>query len=213
VYSENPTDFPLVRFLNIGFRLSEKKLHKKYRKKVINNLAIDKENIKYTDILKTGDLSLLGLVISNKLFTILNKFNGHKIQYVNIINEGLEDYKFMFFNGDLTKNIDYKRSQFELKKYDLRQQKYLKTDYYLKPSRRVILKKNSEIIKEAMLLNRVAPKNEYVFKKNFNVFQYDILRIGHFNQNFYVSETVKLEIEKNNITGSIFDGEPIVLSN
>ena len=196
---------------DIGFSL-EKSLYTKYRKKVVNNLAIDKENIKYTDILKTGELSLNGLVISNKLFDILNKFPGHKIQYTDIINEGIENYKFMFFNGDLTEKIDYQRSEFELKKYDLLEQKLIKIDYYLKPNRKSIIRKDRELIDEAEILTKIIPKNGYVFKKRANIFQYDILRIGYFDENFYVSELVKSEIEKNGITGYLFGSEPIELS-
>jgi hypothetical protein len=56
---------------------------------------------------------------------------------------------------------------------------------------------------------KIRPKNSYYFIDGFNIFEYDVFRIGYFDKTFYVSERLKNELEENNITGVEFFEEPL----
>lgn len=54
------------------------------------------------------------------------------------------------------------------------------------------------------IFTRLIAKNGYHFKEGFNIWDYDVFRIGHFDDSFYVSERVKDILTEHKITGVRF---------
>lgn len=122
----------------------------------------------------------------------MNGFNLFKIQFVDIIDWDINDYKFMFFNSD------YQKSDFILIEDVLGE--ITERDEKIAPKRDAVLRAYDEFCSEDIFI-RLVPQNGYHFLSNFNIEEYDVFRIGHFDLSFYLSEKVKNTLESNNITG------------
>ncbi len=201
--------YKIITDTEIGFQVLEldkcddlinKKLYQPYPNEKIECLGLDKR-VKITDVLSVGTSSLKGLIIKNGFCDILRNFDGHKIQFVKISGNNLDSHEFMFFNGDLTNNIDYGKSEFRVVKKGLLRTKIL--DIAVPPNRDDVVRIDVEECSDS-IFNEIEPANGYHFLPDFDLSKYDIFRIGHFDLNFYVSEKVKDALEKNNITGCEF---------
>ncbi|UUC46483.1 hypothetical protein [Flavobacterium cerinum] len=187
--------------------LLERDLYTEYKFNSIDSIRLDLDKgAKITDVLNVGTINLDGFPIRNKFCDILNDFNLFKIQFVDIIDRDLNDYKFMFFNSDLTYNIDYQKSDFILVEDILGD--ITELDEKIAPNRDAVLKAYDEFCSED-IFNRLVPQNGYQFLSDFNIEEYDVFRIGHFDLSFYVSEKVKNALESNNITGVEFIEQPL----
>ncbi|MEW4923132.1 hypothetical protein [Algibacter sp. 2305UL17-15] len=185
-----------------GDTLDGKKIYEKFDDNIIKDLVLDKHAIK-TDFLESGDLSLKGLIISSKCHNLLKDFNLHDIQFVDIQNNGLNDYMFMFFNGDLTSKIDYKSSNFKLYELDIIEMEFEEVDFKVPQDRKSIIKLDIDVVSRD-IEKRIFPSNGYNFNDDFQLSNYDIFRIGHFDLNYYVSEKVKNILEENKVSGCEF---------
>lgn len=185
-----------------------KDLYKPYIFNQINSIKLDlNRGCKITDVLNNGNLNLKGFAIKNKYIQILNKFNLLEIQFVDIIDKKIIDYSFMFFNSDITHKIDYQKCHFILIDDFFEEIEII--DENLPQNREGLIECAK---KNAGSDNKIIPKNGYHFEDDFNIFDYDVFRIGQFNDNFYVSERVKNALEENNITGVNFYEEPLFSS-
>lgn len=182
--------------------LLKKDLYSEYKLEYITciRLNLDKK-AKITDVLNEGTLNIDGFPIKNKFCDILKKFNLLDIQFVDIIDKNLSDYKFMFFNSDLTYKLDFKKSNFILVEDMLGD--IDKLDVIVPNNREGIVKTYKEYCVRS-IFNRLVPENGYCFLPNFNIEELDVFRIGHFDKSFYISERVKNALESNNITGVEF---------
>lgn len=195
-----------------GDSLDGKNLYKEFNKDLIEDLVLDLDNgAKMADILETGDLGLKGLIVSSKSYDLLSKFNLHSIQFVNIKGNGLDDYKFMFFNGDLTSKIDYNKSNFKLYELDIIDMEFEELDLKIPQNREGIIKADVDIV-SVDIDKKIFPSNGYQFNEDFRIEDFDIFRIGHYDLNFYVSEKVKDIFEKNDITGCQFIEQKMLVS-
>lgn len=182
----------------------EKSLYESYPFEEIDSIFLDLEKkCKKTDILNVGDLNIHGLLISNHLVEISKNYNLVDIQIVKITNKSLLDYSVMFFNSDLTDKIDYKKCNFMLVDDFFTEIKIIEENL---PNNLDDLKKIAK--NNAGLGNRIFPKNGYHFVENFDVFEYDLFRIGYIDINFYISERLKNRLEQENITGVKFYESP-----
>ncbi len=69
---------------------------------------------KLQDIMLSHNLNSFGIIINNKVKNIFLKFKLHKIEIIPIqfVNfPDIDDYYFMFFYGNLTNIIDYKKNK------------------------------------------------------------------------------------------------------
>jgi len=185
-----------------GDFLLEKNIYNKFNKEEVKDLLLV-DNVKKTDVLVTGDLALKGMIISSKCYDLLKAFRLHDIQFIDIKATGLNGYKFMFFNGDLTANVDYISSNFKLYKYSIIKKKFEEIVFAVEPNRESIIKIDIDIVSRSAT-KKIFPSNGYKFKKDFKMEDFDIFRIGHYDLNFYVSEKVKNALEENKITGCEF---------
>lgn len=171
----------------------------------IDSIRLDLDRSrKLTDVLNVGNLSLDGLLIKNKFIPLLNELNLLEIQFIEVIDEKIIDYSFMFFNCDITHKLDYEKSNFILIDDFFEEIEIIDEN----------LEQNREILIELAKNNagsdyKIIPKNGYHFIDGFNIFAYDVFRIGQFNDNFYISERVKNTLEENNITGLDFFEETL----
>ena len=136
--------------------------------------------------------------MSKKVHDASKGYNLFKVQFVDISNQDLPAYKFMFFNSDLTEMIDYEKSNFKLMKKTPLKEKVL--DFNIAPTRDSILEvyKNECV---SSIFKELIPLNGYVFKPNFQLEELDAFRIGHFDKRFYISERLKENYVKMGITG------------
>lgn len=190
--------------------LLEKKLYSEYKFDFLDCILLDLDKgAKLTDVLYTGTINLKGFPIKNQFVDLIKRFNLYKIQFVDILNKNLEGYKFMFFNSDLTHYIDYTQSDFILIEDMLGEITEINTRII--GNRNEVLKAYEEYCEED-IFKRLVPRNGYVFTTDFSISEYDVFRIGHFDLSFYISERVKLDLEKHNITGVEFIEAPIIPS-
>ena len=177
-----------------------KNLYSEYEYKTINSIRLNLDRgSKITDALSIGDLSLQGFPLRAKFCDIIQDFNLNKIQFVDIIDKDLKDYKFMFFNSDLTYQLDYEKSNFILIEDFLGDIEVL--DNNIPKNREAVIK---TYIDNFEPLSFIIPQNGYHFIEGFNIYEYDVFRIGQFDDSFYISERVKKALEANNITGVVF---------
>ncbi|MCD1116201.1 hypothetical protein [Chryseobacterium turcicum] len=187
--------------------LLERNLYTEYPFNNIDSIRLDMdEGTEMADVLKVGTTMLHGFPIRNKFYDILKNFNLFKIQFVDIIDRDLKDYKFMFFNSDLTYDFDYQKSDFILIEDILGN--ITELDEKIDPSRDTVVRAYDDFCIED-IFNRVVPRNGYHFLPDFNIWEHDVFRIGHFDMSFYVSEKVKNALESNNITGVEFIEESL----
>ncbi len=195
----------------IGDYLDSKNLYESYNENIpINNLFFNDKIIK-TDILDCGELSLKGFVVSDTFVGIVKNLKLHEVQFVDI--KSLEGYSFMFFNGDLTFDIDYESSYFKLYELDIIDMEFLPLNIDIKQTRECIIDINRDVV----LLDiekKIFPSNGYVFKKGKSISEFDCFRIGYFDLTYNVSENFKNIVESNGLSGfkfvenSIFDKGP-----
>lgn len=177
-----------------------KNLYSEYEYKTINSIRLNLDRgSKITDALSVGDLSLQGFPLRTKFCDIIQSFNLSKIQFVDIIDKDLKDYKFMFFNSDLTYQLDYEKSNFILIEDFLGDIEVL--DNNIPKDREAVIKTYLDNFEP---LTFIIPQKGYHFIEDFNIFEYDVFRIGQFDDSFYISERVKNALESNNITGVEF---------
>lgn len=182
-----------------------KNLYKPYPFNYIDSIRLDLDKgCEMTDILNTGNLNLNGFAIKNKFIPLLKEYNLLDIQFVEIVDKKIIDYSFMFFNSDITDKVNYQECNFILIDDFFEEIEII--DENLTQNREGLI----ECAKEnAGSDNKIIPKNGYHFVNDFNIFDYDVFRIGQFNDNLYVSERVKNTLEENNITGVYFYEEPL----
>ena len=186
--------------------LLPKDIYKDYSKDFIDCLILDLDKgKKITDVLNVGTLGLDGFPIKIKYYELLKKYNLLKIQFVDIIDKDLKDYKFMFFNSNITDKLDYQKCDFYLVEDMLGD--ITELDTKINPTRKGVIEADLEFCVEDIFA-KLIPRNGYHFLPGFNINEYDVFRIGHFDLYYYVSERVKTELENNNITGVKFVEQP-----
>ena len=194
------TDTPPKELLN-------RNLYSDYKFDCINSIIWDLDKgAKATDVVNVGTLSLDGFAINKKVFDILNNFNLLKIQFVDIVETDMKDYKFMFFNSDLTSKLDYERSGFRLVEDMLGD--ITELDIKVPKNREAVLSAYDNYCVEDIFC-RLTPGNGYHFLPDLNIYEWDVFRIGHFDMSFYISERVKTMLEQKHITGVEFVEEPL----
>ncbi|WP_179020590.1 hypothetical protein [Winogradskyella forsetii] len=186
----------------VGDLLDSKNLYEKFESNEIRDIIPD-DNFKHTDILESGDLSLKGLVISQKFHDLIKDFKLLDIQFIEIKNKELNGYKFMFFNSDLTDKIDYEKSKFRLYELDIIDMEFEELDIKIPENRKSVIKTDIDIV-SVDIDKRIYPSQGYKFKEVFKIEELDIFRIGHYDLNFYISEKVKVTLENNGISGCKF---------
>lgn len=185
--------------------LIEKKIYEKY---VYNSIDCIKLNLKRdafkTDFLSMAMLSLHGFPVSDNALNVIKNHILKDIQIVDLTNITLLDYKFVFFNGDLTNYIDYKKSNFQLIEDFLGEISII--DSNVIPERNSVIDTYNDNFGPLIYMR---PQNGYHFLNQINIKEFDMFRIGHFDYNFYVSEKLKKALEANNATGVDFIEQPL----
>ncbi|KXX67811.1 hypothetical protein AVL50_25450 [Flammeovirga sp. SJP92] len=182
-------------------KLLKKDIYKEVEFSFIDSINYVKTKVK-TDVLDIGSLSFHGLLVSEKFYSICERFDSHQVQFVDIIgDENLKGYKFMFFNGDLTTKIDYRKTNFILCENMLDEFEVLNEN--LEPSRKNMINIDKEIC-SVDIFKQLIPKNGFSFIEGFDINKYNIFRIGHFDEHFYFSEKVVKALKAENITGITF---------
>ena len=174
--------------------LSDYDFYKKKKLKVVNFISFDPNN-KFTDIIFGCAFSLNGFVVSDKVRLILLKYKLLEVQFTPVVNERIppNSYYFMFFNSDLTPVIDYKHT--ELFIHDFFTQEIKPLNIKNRTELTKIVKKYSAIVGENIIAKKVC------FKRKVD---YDVFRVGQFDDNFYFSERVVNELRDNNVLGAEF---------
>jgi hypothetical protein len=163
-------------------------------------LTLEKK-AKITDVLLESASGNHGIIIKEYFCDLISNYNLKDIQFVKIIDDELIGYNFMFFNSDLTHYIDYEKSNFILVEDMLGD--ITELDTIVPANREGVIQAYKENCIESIFLKLVA-KNGYHFKEGFNIWDYDVFRIGHFDDSFYVSERVKDILTEHKITGVRF---------
>jgi len=188
--------------------LLKKNLYTEYTGGKITCIVLDyevlKTGVKQTDFLSNHTLNLKGHIVSDKVYRVAKDFNLLNVQFADIIGNGLDGYKFMFFNSDLTDKLDYVKSDFKLIRSS--PLKTVALDTIVPPNRSDVLRIYMDECSRS-IFKFLRPQNGYVFKADFNIQDYDAFRIGHFDLSFYISERLKNKLEENGITGCAFGEE------
>lgn len=185
----------------VGSELDSKNLYRKFQFDKIKSLYLD-TNFEKTDILKSGDESK-GLIVSHHFYDLIKYFNLYDIQFTQISNNGFENYKFMFFNSDLTEKVDYEKSKFKLYNFNIISSEFEELDLSIPNNRNAVIKTDIDIVSNSAM-KKISPSKGYKFIDGFNIVDLDVFRIGHYDLNFYISERVKVVLEKKSITGCKF---------
>ncbi|MEL6589425.1 MAG: hypothetical protein AAFQ68_05065 [Bacteroidota bacterium] len=171
--------------------LLKKGLYSRYPEEYLDCIGL-LPKVEKTDILSTGTLSLKGLIVNTSIYHQIKDFALHEIQFVDIRTEPLKEYKFMFFNGDLTHQLDYQRSEFRLLRSSPIRTKIL--DREIPPNRNDLIEiYRNECVQS--IFKQLVPLHGYRFLQNFQIDKFDVFRIGHFDKSFYISERVKNRLE------------------
>lgn len=182
--------------------LMNKKLYDPIRLNKITSFVLD-ENAILTDVISVGTLSIDGFLVSEKFKEIVSKYILADIQFVDasfINNPNVKGYFFMFFNSNLTNEIDYNETRFGIKEMSLFANK-IKINELEKSENNLdaligLTKKYAGSAKYS-----IVPVENYNFKSSL---KFDVFRLGHFDKSFYFSENVKNEIEKHELSGFNF---------
>jgi hypothetical protein len=182
--------------------LMNKNLYESIKIDEIKSLTIDEKAI-ITDVISTGTLSLTGFIVNERFKKVIAKYTLSDIQFIEATffnKPDIKGYYFMFFNSDLTNNIDYSLTKFGVKENSFFSNKVTTSEL---ESSQNNLKSIIELDKEyaGSIKKAVVPVDKYVFKESISS---DVFRIGHFDLSFYFSERVKREIESNEFTGFYF---------
>ncbi|MBT3421881.1 MAG: hypothetical protein HOD63_15870 [Bacteroidetes bacterium] len=151
---------------------------------------------KYTDLVSSSFLnSLIGLIISSQFLKIVENFKTVDYKLFNAclyFKKMRVQYYWMHYTSELTEYIDFENSVFRLKTSEGRKEVLLKSidDYF-------------ELRNSIKSWSIVKPTKLSLFKQMD--YSYDLFRIGLIDSNTYVSERLKDEFAKNNITGVEFE--------
>jgi hypothetical protein len=171
-------------------------IYEPYRHHTINVFRLDPKAI-ITDVLSIGTQPFKGILVSQKMYEIIKQF---PVNQMNAIEATVHyrgkylDYVWLDFFGDLTDSIDYDKTIFHLKIQGFLSATYENLE--IENTRDKLIELDKTI---AGLTKRIIPKKIYCFRDSIN--NNHIVRIGHFDLNFYFSEGLKKELEKNHLTG------------
>jgi hypothetical protein len=183
--------FPQIGCINQNeaFKINdEKKLD--YAPKL--NFKLEKR-AKATDILSQAEISALGLIINEKVKNIFNQFQLIEHQLFPITLQNTNDTYYWFHPiADLEKIdwIDYSQSTFYRSEFGFHEEDLLFESYseYLKKNKAI--NDMSTISIEKIKLN-----------ENFNSKEYDLFILPFLSRDIFISENLKIELEKINISG------------
>lgn len=168
----------------------------------IQCIELDKKT-KMTDVISHGTLTLEGLIVSEKFRTIVEQYQLLDIQFVPIEFHKKKDwtgYSFMFFNSNLTENIDYDATVFGIKKRSMFKGKDTFTPLDKSENNlealKLLAKKHAGSARYSISVESI-----YHFK---TAMEQDVFRIGIFDEAFYFSEPVVQTILKQNLSGFYF---------
>lgn len=167
-----------------------------YPKNVIDIFRLD-SRAKVTDYLSIGAKNNKGMLISQKMYEVIKKFNipyAKPIQAKVNYDDRYLEYIWLDFYTDFTHKIDYKKTTFHIKTIGFIADKY--EDLKIENKRDTLIEFDKKIAGSRM---SIVPKTKYYFNEEID--QIDILRIGHFDERFYFSEQLRFEIFRNNLTG------------
>ena len=182
--------------------LFNKDLYTPYKRDFTDGIHLDLDKgKKKTDVLNMGDLTLHGFPIQNQFADLIRNCNLENVQFVKITSKDLEDYQFLFFNGDLTPKLDYAKSNLIFIQDVLGDIEEL--DINVPKNRSGAIKTHLKFIHESTF-NQMVPKNGYHFVAGFDINTWDVFRIGHFDKSFYISEKLKHILEGAKMTGVNF---------
>lgn len=183
-------------------KLMNKDLYSKIDLKKIKSIELD-EKAKLTDVVSHGTLTLEGLIVSSRFKQIVEKYKLLDINFVDIsfnTQEEIKGYYFMFFNSNLTHDIDYDKTKFGIEKVSL-----FSDNSSITPvdSEENNIEGLTKLTKEyaGSARYKVVSIDKYVFKEPIVS---DVFRIGHFDKSFYFSENVYNELFDSRLTGFYF---------
>jgi hypothetical protein len=169
--------------------------------------AVLHANAKKTDLIETGGIgfSFGTIVISDKLKKIFDRFNVYGVQYFNtyIVQSNKENTKYFqtHFYDFPFQNIDFTKTSFLLKDRDIHRNVV---------SKEITFSNTEELLDftDEIKYPSIVEFKEITFNSEMNL-DYFFLRFFNANKGI-VSENLKNEIERNNITGIEF--RPIEIS-
>lgn len=154
-----------------------------------------------TDFISCSKHQNSGLIISKKVYDILNGFKIYNCKFYDTVLQNKKNefhYYFMRLAGNLTDYIDFDKSVFRIHKNGkvVKEFKCIsKQDYY---DKRIRQSKDD-------VINPIYP-HEIYFHPDFYKLNYDGILLGDLNSTaILINEKVKEKLEKENITGMIIE--------
>ncbi len=198
--------FPQIQMMSAGYDYDAENSVYELAKSVLdfpqfipnlNSFVVHKKS-KLTDTLSTSLLSRSGLLISHKFKKVLlnHKISSFKVYPATVTYKSeVHQYYWIHLKPELLDLIDYTRSSFLVLK-----------DYTHKIGRISITSLNSYYQEREKLKSNNPEKTISIMAEKIsftNLFpsELDFLKIGVFDNEFYISERLKSAIESNNITG------------
>lgn len=146
-----------------------------------------------TDILSQAEISALGLIINEKVKIIFERFNIVEHQLFPISLQSITDsYYWLHLITDLEKInwLDYSHSTFYRNEFGFREEDLLFNSYEDYTIKNKEINDMSTISIEKIKLN-----------KNFDSKNYDLFILPFLSRDIYISESLKIALEKTNISG------------
>lgn len=148
---------------------------------------------KTTDILSQAEISALGLIINEKVKNIFNHFQLIEHQLFPITLQNISaTYYWLHLIADLEKIdwIDYSQSTFYRNEFGFREENLSFSSYDDFAKKRTEINNMSNIKIENIKLN-----------KNFKNKNFDLFTLPFLSSDIYISQKLKIELEKNKISG------------
>lgn len=185
-------DFPQVECLTQAYAHSlDAWTFPNFAPKLIFNLA---KRAKLTDVLLNAAISANGLLINEKVKNLLSNFKllNHKFYEVTIFNknESLKYYWLHICEPKIINSVDYQKSIFYRTQYTFREEIIKLTSYQEYED----LKSKDEDAAFGVELDEIFLTN--AFNSNLDLFTF-----LPFDNNLYISETLKEAFENDNVTG------------
>ena len=153
------------------------------------------------DILHVGSSSTTGFLVNQKFVDLARKFECYNTEFIPaqltdwISKEIIGDYYLLHCYSDLLPFIDFENEAFlRINLFGKIEEKYSGISHF------DILNLTRQY---AGHLCFIRPENGYKFLY-FDYKEYDMLRIGHFDESIYISEPFKNALMENGITGADF---------
>jgi len=193
--SEVGNVYPQISFLNDSIH-DVHKFNSNFNPDKIGELKADLNNRSIlTDILSEVAFSSTGFVLNAKVKNIFSNYNLINHTYYPIFltkdTKIFNYYRLHIFNEDFNDNINYSESKFNVTHYGFKEDtmNLQSIDDYINFKTKYKTTKDIE--------------SEFIYLSS-KMKEYDMFTIYPYDNNIYISEKLKKDLEKNNITGVEF---------